>query len=88
VNGTSLETGTFTLVPNPATDEVTLQFTNGMQASQVVNVAVFDLGGRVMPIKWNTPLQLDISALPAGVFLVVVRTRGGQLSTQLVKSSW
>lgn len=71
--------------PNPATDGFSLDFGEG--AARVASVSVLDLNGRVVigerSYREGDP-PVDVSHLPAGVYVVRVRTRVGVENDKLV----
>ena len=64
----------FVLYPNPVKDAVTLTFTEG---NEPTNVEVYDLTGRLMAIKTKDLERLDMSAMPAGVYMLRVTMKDG-----------
>jgi hypothetical protein len=81
--------GDFQLYPNPANGQVMLQIG---ELSGRHTLAIVDLTGRVLQQKQlqlngtaNQGYQLDVSALPAGVYLVRLAGEEGLISRQLVK---
>jgi hypothetical protein len=77
-----------TLYPNPATEELRVDL--GDFASELTEVRIFDLSGRVVLTfrggsAGDEPLALPIRALAAGIYVVEVRSAGQQLTQKLVK---
>jgi hypothetical protein len=71
------------LFPNPAQDEVTIDF-NDRTSGQLL---IHDGSGRVvlsLDVK-ATPLRVDISALPAGAYLLTLDQHGEKFRRVLVK---
>ena len=75
------------LFPNPATRQVTMEFRQPVQGR--VEVALLNLQGQLL--KRNAfdqvgeKVQLDMSGLPAGLYLVQVKTGQGMVVKKLVK---
>ena len=75
----------FELMPNPARDEVMV--TVDLYADGPVDISVLNLSGQVVAektqslTKGHQQVAMDLSRLPAGIYLVRVR-QGDQLSTQ------
>ena len=67
----ALQKSTFSLYPNPATDKITIE-TSG--TSQVSNLAIVNAQGQELITRQITEpkTQIDISALPGGVYFVRV----------------
>ena len=81
--------GTLSLYPNPAKNTLTVE-----TSSPVREITVYDLTGRMMMTAGNgtnvescheTTLQLNISTLPAGVYLLNVATDKGAKMSKFVK---
>ena len=78
---TTIETADFTLSPNPAKSLVTLKCTGDMQGS----VEIIDMQGKV----WSKKVlaghltEFDVSALPAGAYLVRITTDKGTTTKKL-----
>ncbi len=64
-----------TLAPNPAQDHITLALPQG---SAVADLQIHDVAGRlVVPTqRYRAGEQVDVAALPAGLYFVEVRMRG------------
>lgn len=79
-----VETG-FAMFPNPASDEVSIDVE--MRAENAVQVTVMDITGKAMMsrsydlAKDENRINLDIKALPAGVYLVRIEN-GSAVGTQ------
>jgi PKD repeat protein len=74
---TAETTDSFYLVPNPATDMVTISMFNPL--SGVTGVRVTDMVGQLKISKYpkDNDLNLDISRLPAGIYNVTVTDSNG-----------
>jgi hypothetical protein len=72
-----------TLYPNPASTNVKIQLSKAIEA----NISVVDmLGRKVMEISSQTrEVNLDIKALPKGVYVVEILTSEGMKSVKFVK---
>jgi hypothetical protein len=72
----------YKIFPNPARDSITIDCENG----PVLGVRIFDVSGRdVFNQKANSEhVTFDISALPAGVYLINVTTNKGENIDKLV----
>ena len=64
----------FTLYPNPVKDQLTLRFNDGTEPE---SVELYDLTGRLVGTKRNDLESMDISSMPAGVYILCVTTKGG-----------
>ena len=77
------------IMPNPATDVVTLQFSD--LAHEALEIRLIDQTGRVVKTVVKTAteymesLRWDISALPSGQYFVQFVTDGGQVMRALVR---
>jgi hypothetical protein len=73
----------FSLYPNPASDHINIR---PREPGMVVEVLVHDMLGRQVSHTQNasTPLQLDVSALPAGVYMVTLRNDGNTSHRKIV----
>ena len=76
--------------PNPASDRVMLQYT--LAESADVEVVVTDMAGRTLLRRTEGSqqggshlMELDLSALPAGMYLCHLHTTAGSTSIKLVK---
>ncbi|MCD6090632.1 MAG: T9SS type A sorting domain-containing protein [Bacteroidales bacterium] len=74
------------LYPNPANDKLNLSFNNTF-IDDIISVQILDINGRTIKnMESLLPhLQLDISELNTGVYLVKIQTLSGEYSTKLVK---
>jgi hypothetical protein len=79
----SLEGNEFTIYPNPATSNITIQ-----SKTPLTQVSLSDMSGRRVVTQTLKQLQgdvsTDVSALPSGIYLVEVITEGGRRSVQKV----
>lgn len=69
--------------PNPAVDRITVT-----AASPIVSVDLFSVGGRKMLIakaNGQTSLTMDLSQVPSGVYVVIVRTENGTERHRVIK---
>ncbi|WP_165917331.1 T9SS type A sorting domain-containing protein [Flaviaesturariibacter aridisoli] len=75
------------LFPNPASDFVTVRLGNN---ESVLSVDLLDLNGRVLPVQTSgtakTSVQLDLRRLPAGTYVVRVRTQQNVRTYSFVKT--
>lgn len=69
----------FSLVPNP-----TSRTFNVRSEAEVEAVELFDIAGRRL-LSIQNDVEIDVSALPPGVYLVKIQTRSGNVSGRLVK---
>lgn len=79
-----LSSAVTTLLPNPATDEVTL-FTHGH--SDDAEVVITDVTGKLVyagSLRGNTRHNIDISHLPEGMYLVQITTAARRETHKLV----
>lgn len=69
--------------PNPAVDRITVT-----AASPVVSVDLFSVDGRKMQTataNGQTSLSMDLSQMPSGVYVVIVRTENGMERHRVIK---
>ena len=64
----------FSFNPNPMKDQLNLSFTEGIEP---LGVEIFDLSGRLMNAKYSHLESLDMSVLPAGIYLLRVTMKDG-----------
>jgi hypothetical protein len=77
----TIETDKFTVYPNPAKDEIFIQ-----SEKPIEKVEIIDLSGRVMiNSKWSNGQSINVSSLPAGVYLVKIQTSAGVVAGKIVK---
>lgn len=77
-----LSSGTFSFYPNPVNDVLNLSYKNAITAVKVTNV----LGQQVLAKDFNaTAVQLDMSALSTGTYLVNVTSEGTSKAIKVVK---
>ncbi|TXF89367.1 S8 family serine peptidase [Neolewinella aurantiaca] len=77
-----LEAAAWSVFPNPAANLATVRWSDGLQPREV---QLFDLTGKKISTSANTSgtsATLDLSALPAGVYLVRVITQDGLAGTR------
>jgi len=75
----------FKLYPNPVSDIVMLTNDENIGMEQV---AIIDLGGRTLrtyELNQQTGIQLNISDLPAGIYIVNIKTKEGMASKKIIK---
>ncbi len=93
-NFTTFETEGMDLFPNPASDQLTVQFNLGMEElDEHTNVNLFlrDLTGRiVLQQRWDrvedslVRRQLDVSKLPSGMYFLTAQAESGFFATRKV----
>ncbi len=76
------------LTPNPATEEVTIGFTNGK--AEEVNVRVLDLSGvsvynQSLGTKQNGSITVQLSSFAAGVYMVELTSGNQKVVQRLIK---
>lgn len=81
---------TATLFPNPATEAATLQFS--LYTPGEVNISLFDLSGKLIRAEKYTQrlagyqsLQVDVTDLTPGIYLLRIETAGGTQHLRLFK---
>ncbi|NLP05112.1 T9SS type A sorting domain-containing protein, partial [Candidatus Fermentibacteria bacterium] len=86
-DGAPAEAGSISISPNPGTDSFSILVTSGMPGD--ADIAVADLSGRLV---WRasaqcpgSPVEADLSGLPAGVYLVRWTQGTASGSSRLVK---
>ena len=62
------------IYPNPVKDQLSLTFANGIKPE---NVTLYDLQGRLVETKHNDMEIIDMSAMPAGVYMLHVIMKDG-----------
>jgi hypothetical protein len=78
-----MDAGKISIYPNPALDLLTIE----MESNQEGTLKLFDFTGRILK-KVNiraSKHQLDISALPAGIYYLQVDTGSGSLHRKIIK---
>ena len=79
VNVTSLEDASLKIYPNPVTTNVFVELQ--MPATDEVELILYDITGRQMRYQQTTGrnvlFEMDVKALPAGAYNLVVKTKGG-----------
>jgi len=68
------------LYPNPASDYITVKC-----SLRVDHVSVFALTGEMLLSAENTGDRIDVSALPKGVYIVLLKTERGYCQQKMVK---
>ena len=74
------------IFPNPATDNIYIQLSDIQ--SEKINIEVFDIFGRPVLSKIDNPsdhIQLNISSLPSGLYLMKVATSHTSHTYKIVK---
>ncbi len=77
---------TFSLYPNPAQHKVVLQWAGEMPQNATVSIYNY-LGQEIKQVRYPAlppALEIDISGLPAGAYVVMIRTEKGVASERLV----
>ena len=64
----------FALYPNPVKDQLSLRFDDGAEPE---SVELYDLAGRLVGTKPNDLESMDMSAMPAGVYMLRVTMKDG-----------
>ena len=79
-----IQNAPITLAPNPAQSHITLTLPQG---SAVADLQIHDVAGRlVVPTqRYRAGEQVDVAALPAGLYFVEVRMGGGVEVLKMVK---
>jgi len=75
---------TLKMYPNPATDHVRLELV-GMQNKSLIHL--FDVTGKMQLVRHSysgATLDLDVSALPRGMYFVTVNNKGGRETHKLI----
>jgi uncharacterized protein (TIGR02145 family) len=75
----------FGIYPNPSKDMVTIQLANSLE----MDLTIYSLSGKVMIQQLLSQLEtsIDISSLPAGVYILSVQSPLGKWQKRFVKSS-
>ncbi len=75
-----------TMVPNPANNEVTFSYKNGLES----NIEVFDISGKLLlsrpKVELGNPYKLDISNLKSGTYFVRLTTTDGTVTKKLIRN--
>lgn len=71
------------IYPNPATDFISIEITNGNPKIELVKV--YDLRGRLLKIERENPNFLDLSMLRKGIYILEVQTEIGSESVRVLK---
>ena len=62
----------FTITPNPATDHITISCSEPIEKTTIYN-----LNG--MAVLRTTDVEINVSSLPAGIYLVLSQTTQGEV---------
>lgn len=84
---TALQSGSIGLYPNPATDVLTLTLPTAIDASRAA-ISVSDVTGRSMPVAISATghtATIQVTTLPAGLYLMQVRTPLGSRTLKFEK---
>ncbi len=78
----------FTVSPNPVADVLTIQLSDVEQKLSQYVVRMVDMNGRDVlskPLPLNTSWPLDVSSLPAGVYIIeMLNSDGDNFSTRVI----
>ena len=74
--------GLFRLFPNPATDWVQVDSPHGFRADEI---ELLDISGQTLPARVEDNQRLSLSGLPAGVYIVRIRSGRTTVHKRLVK---
>ncbi len=74
--------GLFRLFPNPATDWVQVDSPHGFRADEI---ELLDISGQALPARVEDNQRLSLSGLPAGVYIVRIRSGRTTVHKRLVK---
>lgn len=77
---TNTTTTMFTIYPNPAISEITIQ-----SEETIESIHIFDIFGNLLQTETTTTI-IAIEALPAGVYFVSVKTRNGVAQQKFIKN--
>jgi hypothetical protein len=78
--------------PNPANDQVNLQFKNSVNPEQISEISIYSVMGQVLSVqapedlKTNGTQTIDISALPAGMYFIKVTINSLQYDYKFIKN--
>ena len=88
VNNISKNPSLFTVYPNPATTELTIELTT----QEIENASMFllDLSGKIVrnqttTVSGTSTSTMDISSLSAGVYVLKITTANGSITKKVVK---
>lgn len=75
--------GAISIMPNPASDVITLRFTDVKDNSEVL---LMDMAGRVIASEMieAASAQMSVSAIPSGVYMISVKNGNGIIRQRLV----
>ena len=79
VKESNSEVKAWKIYPNPTTDFIKISTPN-----RIKNIEVYDLAGKRMDAKWNGD-QIDVGNLPAGEYLLSVKTEGKDFTERFIK---
>lgn len=80
---TVIEEHPFSLYPNPVKGQMTLSFVEGIEPE---SVELYDLSGRLVNTKRDGLESIDMSAMPAGVYVIrVITTDGMSYHNRVIK---
>ena len=80
---TVIEERPFSIYPNPVKDQLCLSFAEGNAPE---SVELYDLQGRLVGMKRNNMETIDMSAMPAGVYVIhVITTDGMNYHNRVIK---
>lgn len=71
----------FALFPNPTSDELNINITNGLEFNEV---SIFDLTGRKIK-SFNNETKLNVSDLSSGTYLINIKTNEGTAASKFIK---
>jgi hypothetical protein len=75
---------TFIYYPNPASEVINLEFSNGARVKR--NIAVSDMIGRslIHVASAAKEVQLDVSSLQPGCYIITVNENGRRIAQKLI----
>lgn len=85
---TEIKASEAVIMPNPTTSRVTIQFQNKISDKLIINV--FDLSGKMLQTKAFLQndlekVEIDVSDLPSGVYLVQIQTNQLNGTAKIIK---
>lgn len=86
INEETTESFRFDLYPNPASDQVIIDFENNI--FEALKVSIVDIHGKtILEETYDTPktIQINTSNYPAGTYFITITTPAGILTRQLIK---
>lgn len=77
----------FVVYPNPVAHSFRIKQPEG---AEVLDLAIYDNSGRIcfLPENPNSSLPIDISALPNGIYHLILTTRNGMVTRKIVKNDY